>query len=373
MVDRRQVVRICAGRFVGTGFLIAPDKLATALHVVVELDDEENVKRDTAGQPIPLSPITCEYFSDSREYWQEEGITFDPDRDDYDIDEDWVVLPVEQAPAEAVWSGRPLVSGDQGATCRSYGFSVDLRAVGTPLHGEITGVGDPWPLGTSVIRLHRAQFDETVSLTGLRLHGVSGGPVVVDGRVVGLIRWSIPARAKKNSTMHDRSLAGTPFIVPIERLPIGLWQRSTDERGEVLREAIAQRTLAGVNSSDLRGGPAIRFAPAARLRQRQCRRIPRRPLPAPRTARTGSLRGGLARLRSGPRRIGGRQDPPRSVVRRSHAGRSHTATILTEGRRPTLPRLSPVPGSPTLAPRQSQAGDSALEASLVAISSRRHR
>jgi hypothetical protein len=220
MVTRSQVVQIRAGGFVGTGFLIAPDKVATALHVVVQLDEREQPIIES-GEPVPLDPIECIYYSPAeRRYWSE-PINFVPDRDPHDKDDDWVVLSVAKAPADAVWQCRPL-GLDNRRECRGYGFPGH-DDMGTPLDGKVTGVREPAPIdGRDPIEVHLICIDQALGPAPLNPRGTSGGPVVVDGRAIGLVRSFVPGSDDSQSQLQRVVLAGTFWVTPIECVLRGL-------------------------------------------------------------------------------------------------------------------------------------------------------
>lgn len=225
MIERRQVLQLRAGSASGTGFLIATGKLATALHVIVELDEFDRPIIHS-GEPVPLQSITCIYYSAGE--CRTEPVEFDPDRDPYDIAEDWVVLSVANLPANVVWNWRQLESThDFGKECRAYGFPNDM---GEPFDGKITGVGDPASIDGQP-RVHRVRFEQASGSTALSPQGMSGSPVVVGDRVVGLIRSFVRASGDPESPLHDLARAGTVWVTPIESLDIATRETGHDATG----------------------------------------------------------------------------------------------------------------------------------------------
>lgn len=222
MVSRRQVVQLSlADGSGGTGFLIGPTKLVTALHVVAELDDAGNFILDGL-RPQPVGPVTCVYVADTREAWSDESIGFDPDTDPHSVDEDWVVLTVARAPAGAVWDCAVLTEDWRGHTCWTFGFPGNAADQGTSAWGRLLACGEPLP-GRSRSRFHSASFELLRSATGFDPRGFSGGPIVVEGKVVGLVRAVLDAGRRVPTTdglpWGQRPVlaeGGLVYVVPIE-------------------------------------------------------------------------------------------------------------------------------------------------------------
>ena len=212
MALRRHVVYLRVGGSQGAGFLIAPNKLVTALHVIVELDAAGRVTCDAAGQPAPLGQITCTYYSTERNYWSEH-VEFVPGRDRFSILEDFVILTVTAAQGAHVWSCAEVTEQQRGAQCSTYGFPASHGDEGAPIHGSLTGVHDPHSPNTTTIPVHRAWFEETAGPHGYAARGFSGAPLVVADRVVGLVRSFLPGA--EDASGNDRALGSTIYCTPI--------------------------------------------------------------------------------------------------------------------------------------------------------------
>jgi hypothetical protein len=117
LIERSQVVQLVLpdGSW-GTGFLVASDKLVTALHVVATVDDDGLAVRRS-------ETLVCKYFSDALGDWVDETISFDPVTDDHRVLADWVVLAVKQTPSDVtVWSCSVLGRAQERAMCWTFGF-----------------------------------------------------------------------------------------------------------------------------------------------------------------------------------------------------------------------------------------------------------
>ncbi len=225
MVGRRDVVLLQVVGVQGTGFLIAPDKLATALHVIVELEGGE-VVCDPQGRPVPRGSITCTYFSDPRGHWAE-SIDFVPSRDPFSIADDWVVLTVLSAAGARVWRCASASEVDRHELCSTYGFPPPYGVEGAPYNGKLTGIADPWTVlvaGLAIpfdVQVHRAWFVEAVSPSGLSPAGFSGAPVVVGAHAIGMVRMFIGVGEAGQDVVDAPALGATVMLTPIEALPIG--------------------------------------------------------------------------------------------------------------------------------------------------------
>lgn len=221
MVARRDVVLLQVGGFQGTGFLIAPDKLATALHVIAQLENDR-VVRDSGGLPVSMGPITCTYFTEQRGRWHEQ-VEFVPSSDAWSIAGDWAVVNVRNADGVRVWRCTTASLSDRLCDCTAYGFPPVCGAEGAPYTGELTGVSDPWQVDAqTTVQLHRAWFREAVSPTGLCPVGFSGAPVVLGDHVVGIVRSFISSGGGQSDSGAPIAVGATVMLTPIEAVLIEL-------------------------------------------------------------------------------------------------------------------------------------------------------
>lgn len=200
----------------GTGFLIAPNTLVTALHVVAEQENSRTTT-DDSGLPVPLGKITCTYYTESRSSWSE-IITFVPGKENHSVIADWALLRVENCVGVPTLNTMPA-GKESHQKCCAFGFplnSEDLNDNGKPLHGTLSGINDPFEvLSTRTNRkheipTHRMFFEEGREDT--TASGFSGGPVCINDHVVGLIRAF--------EMNPDGSARGsTAFVTPIEAIP----------------------------------------------------------------------------------------------------------------------------------------------------------
>lgn len=224
MAGRSDVVLLEAGNGQGTGFLVAPGRLVTALHVVAMFERDRAVV-DDAGLPKPLGRITCTYYSMDRGPWHE-YTTFDPREHPYSVFGDWAILEVKQSDGVRVWKTAIASRADRGGSCRTFGFPISRGSDGAPFVGEISGVHDPFSSWTTtsvspcLVLIHRAVFKQAVGWAGQTPSGFSGGPVVINAegededkaRVVGIMR--------RYEAIGDSGVAegATVEITPIEAI-----------------------------------------------------------------------------------------------------------------------------------------------------------
>lgn len=263
--ERSQVVQILhpCGSW-GTGFLVAPNKLATALHVVARVDAPET------------TTLTCKYFSEALGHWVDEVVTFDPASDPHDTDADWTVLTVQSPPEDTtIWPCSVLAEDQQSAGCRTFGFGGQAGGLGNRCQGRIAGFRIPHPAEPKILFLHRARFEEFTGQSGIDPRGFSGAPVIVDGRVVGVLVSVYDAEKRKPTvtaedppvvTPEDPALTlaegGVANVVPIElvleRINVALLpHREVDARASYLSKIHAlvarRQPLRGLLRD---GGPA---------------------------------------------------------------------------------------------------------------------
>ena len=167
------------GRHSGTGFLVAPSYLVTALHVVATPEGR------------PLGDIVLR-FNPAAERDDGSGIvtmTATLEADLWSNPHDFAVLKCQHPQLYA----KPLVLA---AKCRQYrdfnspGFACQETNGFTGI-GRIASLNEPDEGGGSAIGL---QFDFG---SGILMKGHSGAPVLVDGRAVGLLRTAFLDPAEK--------------------------------------------------------------------------------------------------------------------------------------------------------------------------------
>ena len=154
----------------GTGFLIGPDHLVTALHVVATPEG-----RPLGG--IALFFNTAAEFDDNSPILKTTA-TLVPGL--WDHSQDFAVLKCD----DPLPAARPLIPTARCLQFQKFsspGFAMQ-DANGFTGIGKIASLNDPASSGGPIISL---QFDFG---TGLLMRGHSGAPVFVDGLVVGLLR-----------------------------------------------------------------------------------------------------------------------------------------------------------------------------------------
>lgn len=177
----------------GTGFLVAPRKLATALHVVADL------KQDPW---MPYPGVIEAHFNDGT------MCTVTLDRECCNSAWDFALLDLidGNAPAEPI----PLrdlraVPGNHHFHC--FGFSDVDPIAGSPYDGSIT-LAEHNFRGVSAIVLYSEQ---AAAGNGAPVKGLSGAPCLVDGYAVGIIRMAM---------LDDMgsTVAATLYACPIQAL-----------------------------------------------------------------------------------------------------------------------------------------------------------
>ena len=235
MVSRKDVVFLETGGYQGAAFLIAEDQLLTALHLLVQLDDNKQPITDEDQLPVPLGgPVALTYFVDNRGFVPDVA-NFDPTTDKHSLAGDWAILRVAPRSDVKIWPTAQLADGDLHAMASTFGFPAELGDEGAPLHGNVTSVRNPRTDKTSggsyTIQIHKVWVKEPFSPIGC-----SGGPVVVSGHAVGIVRsaW-IDTDGKPTGMSLD--------VTPIE-LVEGVEALALDPRGEhVPPTVIASATL----------------------------------------------------------------------------------------------------------------------------------
>jgi len=223
MAERIDVLRISAGESRGTGFLVAPDRLVTALHVVGDALDGvftphgriEAVARVSRGDTFGRITVTLT---------TEDVVGLERDRD-------WICFAVdrERLGEVTVWpaSADAPVTNERWET---FGFPDSSPDDGKGTTGSIAGTNVITRMGSMQVGLLQLYSREAAAGIGGRVRGYSGGPVIVRGNVVGICS----AAAKGE---HARADEGTLYAVPLAPiaaklgLTLGVGARLPDDIG----------------------------------------------------------------------------------------------------------------------------------------------
>lgn len=199
---RRAIARLTAkgpgGPVRGTAFLVDPEHALTALHCVADR---------RAATLMPYAEIRLDFAG--------HGTTATVVPDCADARADFALLRLATPPPGV----RPLPVAELLQQSLDEAPETDWRTLGFP---------DAKPDGIEVVgRVRSAEAavegvaalqlfsEEAAAGTGAPLSGLSGAPVIVDGAVVGLLRW-----ATLDST--GRSVAGSLFACPLRLVREGL-------------------------------------------------------------------------------------------------------------------------------------------------------
>jgi hypothetical protein len=196
VIDRAHVVRIVAsfdaGNRVGTGFVVGRRWLVTALHVLADRTIEP--PRFATAATLQFSGIPAMRLEDIR--------TAAADRF-----EDWVVVSL---PAEVPIDGLDLAPlGERRGTVawEGFGFPEGRAQDGRACGGVVRSVKAT--LGTTKVLQLFSQ--EAAAALGERVQGYSRSPVVVEGKVLGIVRAA-------DRDARGASEAGTLYACPVQRL-----------------------------------------------------------------------------------------------------------------------------------------------------------
>ena len=209
MGRRVDVVRLSVGESRGTGFLLDAQRVLTALHVVGRLDQGRLVLHG------PSLRITAA-VTDGASFRFPVSI---PTIDDIKFDEtrDWACIQVKGAFSGVV----PLPVGelkdeDEGSCWNTYGFPDSCSEEGKATAGTITSVAAILDLGGRKVTAIQLFSREAGAGMGGVVHGFSGAPVIVDGRIVGIL-----CGASVN-VQTGRSDEGTLYAIPLYTLGVPL-------------------------------------------------------------------------------------------------------------------------------------------------------
>ncbi|MBM7072755.1 trypsin-like peptidase domain-containing protein [Shewanella sp. 202IG2-18] len=168
---RTATCRIECGEDTGTAWLVAPDKVLTARHCVLDAF----VADDDIDESVPIT-LAFIFSSPAREI--KAKII------DHDIDLDICLLSIE-IQSEVT----PIILSDQlpicGSTFYSYGCPINKLTIGHRLEGTIAQVLDTPKLGIDV-EIH---IDTSAALANYE--GFSGSALICDGSCFGLLRVSV--------------------------------------------------------------------------------------------------------------------------------------------------------------------------------------
>jgi hypothetical protein len=179
----------------GTAFLVTPDLALTALHVVAD--------RGPEPPAFFKGPIHLHFPG------HETVATVVQDR--YDRWADWVLLRLDR-PAPA----RPLPlrqEVEEGVEWKTHGYPDANPADGMDCWGRVRATNHAIG-GARALQLF---CEEASGGQGMRVKGLSGAPVVVEGAVVGVLRRALLEGDRQVDIVDSppRSVAGTLFACPV--------------------------------------------------------------------------------------------------------------------------------------------------------------
>jgi hypothetical protein len=180
VVRRIDVLRIAAGKSRGTGFLVAPDRALTALHVIGKV---------TAGRLVLHGEVVVEAAIATTEGLRLPVYTVPADAIAFDLALDCAYLRVEpslfaEVAVLPIGDASRLAAED---TWRTYGFPNSAPADGMGAMGMITSTGAMLRVGSArqqVLQLYSLQAGAG---HGGVVRGYSGAPVVVRGHAVAML------------------------------------------------------------------------------------------------------------------------------------------------------------------------------------------
>lgn len=183
---RRAIARINAGTARGTGTLVAPDLVLTALHVVANR---------TVDPPEFYPGVTLTFPDGTSDGQLIDGL--------WDRNEDWILIRVLTPPPGV----QPVPLADapaDGEAWSTFGFPEANKRDGMALTGTITnrqGTLD----GTWAMQLYS---QEAAAGGGAPVPGLSGGPVIIDDAIVGVMRFAL--------MKEGLTVAGTVYACPVD-------------------------------------------------------------------------------------------------------------------------------------------------------------
>lgn len=178
----------------GTAFLVSKDLVLTAMHVVAQ--------DRIAKQPTFADRITLVFTQSGFET----AATILKDR--YDGDADWVLLrcanpPAISRPLKFAWSGQ-----HNTANWQTFGYPAAEPENGMAISGSVRD--HHARRGTKpAIQLFS---EEAAAGNGMPAAGLSGAPVIVNGKVIGHLRRALVSQA---ATSETEVVGGTLYACPI--------------------------------------------------------------------------------------------------------------------------------------------------------------
>ena len=177
----------------GTGFLVGPDLILTALHVVAD-------RRTQPPTPYP-GRIQLEFPGHKTAAAIHET--------NWDPKEDWVVLRCENPPPVAPL--RLAKPPEQNCDWQTYGFPD-----ANPRDGMVqTGSVETFEGSLDGAPVYQLYSKQAAAGKGAPVRGLSGGPVIIGQQVVGILRFAL---MKEGETVAG-TLYGCPVERPAARLP----------------------------------------------------------------------------------------------------------------------------------------------------------
>ena len=168
----------------GTGFLVAADLVATALHNIAD-------RKETPLKPFEQIKLEFPDYATAATLLE------------YDRDADCAILRCEQPPPPAKYRPLALQALERsGGEWETWGFPNLQRLDGLTVNGDVTNhLGELE--GQSVIQLYSKQLAAGI---GGDARGLSGSPVLMRNVVVGLMRFALGA--------EDRTAGGVLYACP---------------------------------------------------------------------------------------------------------------------------------------------------------------
>ena len=124
----------------------------------------------------------------------------------YDVIEDWVILKCASPPL--VQPIEPAALPPAGVAWQSFGYP-DVRPIGMTINGKVTDPAAPdrAPDNTTATKGLALLCEQAAAGQGMREHGFSGAPCLVDGKAVGMLRTAMLATALDGT--------GKPILVTV--------------------------------------------------------------------------------------------------------------------------------------------------------------
>lgn len=203
MVRRIDVFRIEAGTQRGTGFLIAPDRLMTALHVVGSVVD---------GAFRPHGDIVAHAAVAHGGALVGHSFAIDADDQLY-VDEacDCACFRIAAIPGVEPFAVAAVARGDHRERWWTYGFPGGAPRDGKGASGHVTSTGAAIEISGGVRTVLQLYSLEAGAGRGGLVHGYSGAPVVIGDRVVALLTHA-------DVQADRRAEDGTLYAVPLAPL-----------------------------------------------------------------------------------------------------------------------------------------------------------